>query len=339
MDIPRPEKILREISARYPDAWRTVEKFRAARGRELPYWPSWCFVPMAAGYAIVSAQTGFEKIPPSRLDLILDVSIVTAMAAWRLTKGIYRFDPDLFQAVAGTVLNKNLPSEVFFRLPEWCVYLETPGLSCGTAPLHGFFAHLEWDVKNCRTELRLLLDLEDGLLALPLHLGDWPLAEAMDRVLSEAERFGAGLSAWRSQAREIARQYLAPLVSLLLYLCAANADLQGERTAPKLPQPVKTKKGMRYFPADKPHLWEVGVRLGAALRLAAQREREEAANPTAYTMARKPPRPHIRRAHWHGFWRGPRKVEERQFSLIWLPPIPVKLKRPEELPVTIRPVK
>jgi hypothetical protein len=38
----------------YPDAWRQAEKFRADRGRAgLPAWPSWCYLPMAAWYAIV----------------------------------------------------------------------------------------------------------------------------------------------------------------------------------------------------------------------------------------------------------------------------------------------
>lgn len=38
------------------------------------------------------------------------------------------------------------------------------------------------------------------------------------------------------------------------------------------------------------------------------------------------PRPHVRRAHWHGFWSGPRKSEkQRTFSVQWLPPIAVAM--------------
>jgi hypothetical protein len=33
-------------------------------------------------------------------------------------------------------------------------------------------------------------------------------------------------------------------------------------------------------------------------------------------------RSHIRRAHWHGYWTGPKKEpEKRKFKLLWLHPI------------------
>ena len=54
------------------------------------------------------------------------------------------------------------------------------------------------------------------------------------------------------------------------------------------------------------------------------------------------PRAHVRRAHWHGFWTGPRdpeRAEERRFDLRWLPPIPVAVDDVNDLPVTVRPVK
>lgn len=44
-----------------------------------------------------------------------------------LKKGIYRFDPDIYKEVLNTPFTGDLPHEIFFNLPEWCVYIETPG--------------------------------------------------------------------------------------------------------------------------------------------------------------------------------------------------------------------
>jgi hypothetical protein len=71
----------------------------------------------------------------------------------------------------------------------------------------------------------------------------------------------------------------------------------------------------------------VGYRLGAAIRAAqASPQHSESGG----THAR--PRPHIRRAHWHGYWTGPRAkpAKERKFVLRWLAPIPVNVS--EETP-------
>ena len=83
-----------------------------------------------------------------------------ALAAWRPTQGIYRFDSSLYNAVIDTPLTGDLPCEILHRMPEWCVYVETPGLRWLGAGLYGFFAHMEWDAGTGREELRLLLDSE-----------------------------------------------------------------------------------------------------------------------------------------------------------------------------------
>ena len=57
-------------------------------------------------------------------------------------------------------------------------------------------------------------------------------------------------------------------------------------------------------------------------------------------------RPHIRRAHWHGFRTGAMKradgtdipTHQRQLNLRWLPPIPVNVQDVSELPAVIRKV-
>jgi hypothetical protein len=342
MTAPRPKQHLIAASKLYPGAWRKVDELRADRGKGLPDWPDWCFLPLAGAHAIVS-QGG--SMP---MHLLPDVGRLGALIAWRVTQGIYRFDPALYAAVVDTPMDREIPCDMLYRLPEWCVYVETPDLQWQGDALHGFFAHLEHDIGTGRAELRLLLDSDSALTPLPLHLGAWPLAEAIERMQAEAIRQSVASSQSRLAAQlsgfDLASQAagsIAPLISLLLYLCSAPEEIGTPEHRPANPQPKRTKQGWRLFAAEKAATWDVGVRIGAALRRAYQRSEtsQQASDPQT---GKASPRGHVRRAHWHGFWSGPRDPEraaDRQFKLRWLPPIPVNLDDYDNLPATVHPVK
>lgn len=271
---PRPVRHLSAYSERYPQAWQYLEDMRSRRGQELPDWAAWCFVPLAGAYAIVSGG-GDNRVPLERAG---DVSALAALAAWRMTKGIYRFDPDIMAELWRTPITGDVPSEVLTRLPEWCVYIETPGRAVMDTPLHGFFAHRESDPSGGRQELRLLLDDDAGLSPVPIHLVGTVRA-GLDQMVHEAEKqataLGTDISAVRAQVgpgaedkRRWAKE-LEPLVSLVLYLCTEERDITSSgsgATQPQNPAPKRTKKGSRLFAAPGPRTWDVAVRLGAAYR-------------------------------------------------------------------------
>jgi len=96
---------------------------------------------------------------------------------------------------------------------------------------------------------------------------------------------------------------------------------------PARPRPTKTRdSGWRYFPPENPTIWNVGSHLGAALRAAYERESRDLGGTHAS------PRPHIRRAHWHSYWTGPRKdPERRRLILKWLHPMVVGTARDEDV--------
>lgn len=336
----RPREHLAAAGKLYPHAWKQADEFRADRGRAgLPDWPEWCYLPLAGWYAVVSGGGN------NRLGLagVSDVARLGAIGAWRVTQGIYRFDPALYESIITTPVAGDLPHDVLYRLPEWCVYIETPDMQWSGGPLYGFFAHLEHDANTGRPELRLLLDAEVALTPIPLHLGAWSLAESIARMtdVASVQAMAHGVDATPAGVTGEIRSWVEPLVSLLLYLCAENAEIGDGTRAPAIPQPKRTKQGWRLFPPDRPTTWDVGVRLGAALRRAYHAQEVDQGGTHAG------PRPHIRRAHWHGFRSGPMKREDgtdipavaRKFSLRWLPPIPVNLDDVADLPATIRPVK
>ncbi len=315
----RPIKHLNAASKLYPNAWKQVDIFRQSRGVDLPEWPAWCFMPMAAWYAIVSADAGVDRLP---MHLIGDVARLAALGTWRYSQGVYQFDPDLAAAMTGTVLHGEMPTDVVLRLPEWCVYIEMPDdYLWDDERLHGFFAHLEWDVNTQRRELRLLLDTERALLPHILHLGPWTVTEAIDRWFKEAERqalqhrISMPDTMLQMQAIEHYGAAINPLLSMLLYLCSDEPDIRDRAypdAKPSRPTPTRTKKGWRLFPADKTRVWSIGDDIGQQLR--------QSSPPSADTG--RTVKAHLRRGHWHGYWTGPR-AGDRKFIYKWIPPLVV----------------
>jgi len=335
-DIPRPLQILTSFSTRYPKFWKQYRRFLEGRGRNLPNWPEWCYCPVAAAYAIISGG-GNNRCT---LEQSADVGIMAALAAWRVTKGIYRFDESLMESLLDTPLGGKLPHEILYRMPEWCVYIELPvDMAFGDDPIHGFFAHLEWDPGDERTELRLILDLNTAPVAIPLHLTGQTLEHAIaafmdEAIFQEASRSpmtSEQLAAWQSgigSAKDPLKDILSPLVSVLLYLCTENADISAR--AGDNPSSGERAKPDRRYAAKEPTTWETGFRVGAALR----RGRAASGEPQGGHHAS--PRPHVRRAHWHTYWRGPRGSQEP--VLQWLSPMLVGAQSGETIP-TIRPVR
>lgn len=314
----RSEEHLRVAMRLYPSTGRMVDDFRQDRGNGLPDWPTWCFMPMAGWYAIVS-QDNYEKLLPGDrlpLHLIPDVARLAAIGTWRYSQGVYKIDDDLRAALCETLIVGDIPVEVLYRLPEWCLYIETSDFEWLGIPLFGYWAHLEFDINTGRSELRLLLDTEESLIPIPVHMGPWTVTEAIDRAAAEAvkQSSAAGVRFERdmNHVQSLAGS-INPLISLLLYICSEAPEIDDERqpgTSPNRAQPVKTKRGWRLFPAEKPRIWTVGRQIGERLRDIPREEN----NNTGRTV-----RPHLRRGHWHGYWMGPREGQ-RKFIYKWIMP-------------------
>lgn len=311
----RPLNHLAAAGRDYPLAWQQIDTFRTGKGRDLPDWPNWCFLPMAAWFAIVS---GGGNMP---LERAIDVGRLAALGTWRYSQGIYRFDTSVYDALRETVPSGDMPVDVLYRLPEWSLYIETPGGTWFDDALLGFWVHLEHDIGTKRPELRLLLDTEKMLIPLPLHMGKWTVTEAVDRALGEAAMQASivGISTPTADPALLSQQ-LFGLISLVLYICSDEPEIDDSKEpgiSPKRPTPTRTKGGWRLFPAKRPHVWNVGLKLGEQLRKPAQ----EKLTDDARTVS-----PHLRRAHWHGYWSGPRDGE-RRFHYKWLPPTAVNAKQ------------
>lgn len=320
--------------------WRAVDEVRAAYVQE---WPRHTFMPLRRAASIVAKEMPRHGYMASPEVLAHEACDLAGYAAWRVTQGVFRFDPTLATALAQTPLTGDLPVTALTHLPHWCTYIETPGrtmpkMDGNDTELHGFFAWTNWYGADDPVELMLGMDTERPHPELPVSVV--PLVGTLEESIravqaSCEERYASGLLQRGPSAGFVeSGNRLSPLIALLLYLCADNAEIGDGSTPPAKPQMKKTKQGWRLFPPQTATAWDVGVRIGAAIRHAEERD------PGIGHLAGERPRPraHIRRAHWATYWTGPRSGEQTPV-VRWLPPIPVNVEDVEAMPVTVRPIE
>lgn len=183
----------------------------------------------------------------------------------------------------------------------------TPGKMFAGSECGEFFVSLDEDRKNLRDELRFVFDTASGLLPYPIHLHKTSLKESLASVGREAEaQVGRKIGITEPDiAARLVADMSGPL-ALTLYLASQTAEIPGIVTRPA---PNYHPRKRRLFPPAKPRAWEVGFRLGAALRHATS----SAAADECTGIHRAAVRPHIRRAHWHGYSL-PRKIGRQSSS-------------------------
>lgn len=283
--------------------------------------------------AIINAH-GVQAIERLRqldeLSVARIISPINTVAAWRMTQGIYRFDPSLYESLIETTLTGDLPADVLHHLPEWCLYLETPGLHAlridhGKAPIAGAWVRADHEPDGTPSLIFTLDIIEAQRPESHTILLDGSLESAVADTLNM----------WGMHSKEVAEgiaKCIRPLINLVLYLVGTE-DIRGASGMPSNPSPKRTRRnGMKLFAAEGLRQWDVGVRMGAALR-SAYRAAESGEGGT-----HAGPRPHVRRAHWHSYWTGKIDTEDRRLVPRWLPPIPVNLTDIDALPSVVRKV-
>jgi len=331
---------LKRVESKHPSIWSAADSLRqevtVARHLE------GCVFSLAEAHAL--GHKLHDRNNPQ-----FHPALLGALVAWRPTKGIFRFHPELYESLIETDIIGDVPSDVLLRMPGWAVFIETPVSENLPFQLHGFWAYLSR--LGAQNELILVglwredheigepvTDPDFNILLYKLSLGNHPVSDLTEMmfqksadeaaIMARHTNEGAVEHAMSDDVRAIQEHMVSAMLSLLLYLCSEQPDI--ENWAPKQPAFKYMGGKRRWLAAKVVQQWDVGLRLGAALKDARDRaERLDAASDGSGTV-----RPHVRRAHWHSFWVG--KRGEQTISLRWLPPIPVNVETTEALPAVLR---
>jgi len=314
----------------YPNADKHTKVFRIALSSGEFSWPTWCYLPVAASYAIVSEEAGSQGLDISMAGV--DIGNLAAILAWRTTKGIYRFDKDLLASLWAVNLDQDLPAELFLNLPEWCCYIDLAGFEPAMARgFAGFFVYLECDANTGEKEIRLTFATEKGdLPTIPFHLdAGKTIADMLKGTFQFAKKYAPAEMVSVIESHEHfdgASDIYGSFFSLALYLCTADRDIVGPSRTRKINTGGNPKKQKRQLPVE----YRVGTAIGGAIR----RARGKAAAGT-WTGEGSKKSPHMRKAHYHLYWTGPgRKIPKVKFILT----IPVNIGDEPIVPI-VRAVK
>lgn len=132
-------------------------------------------------------------------------------------------------------------------------------------------------------------------------------------------------------AAQATRDLVALGLALTVFLVTDDLDTTTSTVTPRRKgsspkKPTRAATG----DTDATTVVEVGYRLGAALRNAGHGHDSGRGSGDG----KRTVRPHLRRAHLHRFWKGPRKEPASRYQVLhWIPPTPVAYKD-DELPDT-----
>ena len=116
------------------------------------------------------------------------------------------------------------------------------------------------------------------------------------------------------------------ILPLILYLCSDEPEVRPLKESRGSKKKKNTSAAYGLKEAERVMAMKVGYDLGEQLQEA---EKNWRISPDSAT--RRTPAPHVCSAHWHGFWRGSKKAQDkitkkRDFFFKWLHPIFVGVK-------------
>lgn len=299
----------------------------------------------------------FAREAAARTAIELDIGTFL-FGTWRNTLGVYSLDKNISEQALASLIPDETPSLIFSKLPEWCIYMElpessdfyisqssretssdTPAGSENTSTdvkVLGFWAMHDKTKQNKRNtavghdeNLSLVITLhldfpeehiENNLVTTPLYL---PLRNNL--TINEAINNEYGAYGHNQKDGGELKDIFSVVLSLLLWLCVEEPDVsnaKGEvlsREDMLKPKYGRNKKTGAFIPPDAIKHYEIGKRLGGEIR------DYNAKVDVASNMSGKRKKPHIRKGHWHGVWRG--VGDEREFDTYWQSTIFVNSKK------------
>lgn len=319
-----PMKLLKYMKRKYPDFFPFADAAAEDARAETLYdhrlsrtAPS-----VVLRYLCAHCRVTPASLPAERLE---EVPLLQALEEWRQCKNVYDFDESLTEELYRQAGREIRVSRSLLALPSYALYIR-PHFGEGVEA-EDFYVYWSQGETCDLYFLTVKAARPDVLLALSVGEADETLEDCLARSakLQEARYAEAKNTAAAAAYGDIAgeagaayaefRDIIAKWLTLVLYLTAVNADI---RRAPEAP--FRRSKKVSDLPREV-ELLKVGERAGVRLR---EMRRYQIGHASAPGEGRhRSPVMHMRRAHWHTYRVGSRKlaIEKRGTILKWIPPV------------------
>lgn len=318
--IISPIKMLNAFSTRYSGIWKFVECGALERNKNessvfLPYY-AWAAILANIKYAQF-LPLGVSKKVELPLDKISDYIALADIGTWRYTKGVYRINDDVANHLVNSEFKGNIPTEKINKLPEWSIYVDCTNLTLSSFghKVIGFWASINY----------LKLDKEKVLHFTPLYENtfgsDFSTCIRLDAGQNLSIEADTALIKGKfkeqpsKETMDALNAFKKQVLQIILFICQDEPDIFENGIEIKdfdlKPSPQRIKGQIRLFEAKKIRYFDVGVKTGETIKAAF----------SSYQNSGKTQAPHIRRAHWHGFWKGSRKNNAQEFFYKWVAPV------------------
>ena len=280
----------------------------------------------------IEPQAKYHELSDYQKRILKETWGMHLFCTWRLTQSIYKMGREFLMLASNKPIPDETPLSFFATLPEWSQYIELensnvilysdPNSEENRARLIGFWA--TYDLKHLNGKYKRILLLTPHMDGMTDTAQD--LFQPYQIPLDPENTLGKLTSATHADPEYRAnRNIIRYLLSCLLWLCTDKPDInkdgefvaKNELKAPK----YGVKKSGEFLAPNAPTVYTVGQRAEKdeqekqAQLKRAKDEQEKDGN-------RSHVRPHIRKAHWHGFWKGKvSEPENRKWVMHWIPSI------------------
>lgn len=336
-----PINTLEYISKTYTGIWNKVEdivineKFSNSKWSNNIFLPFTYWLPITLDIKYPNWHKNYkEKYMPN---WGIDYISISAIGTWRYTKGIYKLDDEIANYFFIDDSDIKIPSKLLENQPEWSIYVDTRNLdiSLDGERVIGF-----WSCIDCYPSSNQPYSNLKALSIIPLfsnRLGymlsaSIPLDENKFLSIEQStndllnhipKNFAVDDKRDSDDLKELIC-FKKKVTQILLFIIQPEPDItehdQPIESTIVNPYPKIIKGKYRLYEAKKPRYFNVGTQAGKNLKQAF----------ATYKATGKKQAPHIRKAHWHGYWKGSKKLEKQEFFYKWIPPVLVNSYLEEE---------
>lgn len=245
-------------------------------------------------------------------------------AVWRKNKQIFNFDKEILKEFCNQKINFDMPTEIFEQLPYPCIYIAVDGFG----GLNGIW------VMKCSDDLGNkyicinLFAAYDRITGCRLDVNGNNTINDIIKSYFDNQK----VSRRSKKEKEYLREKLKLALQCLLYICAANAEIEEDPIqktryrAPSAEEFIKDKvREVKKWNCGKRESKIIYSDFGLYPRVVPAMKEDQIRNVKSSSK-----RCHVRRSHWHHYWTGSSKNGTRRMELRWISAMTIHKEEYEE---------